>query len=139
MGTFLLIPLGCALLVAGGHSADVNRYWTMVTAAEFGAFAPLAFVQTRPPWSPEPEGVPARAAVRRLGLFCVRHTSHNANTFPSGHAAGSLAVALAVMHAMPGAGLALLAIAVSISIACVVGRYHYSVDVIAGVALALAI
>jgi hypothetical protein len=33
----------------------------------------------------------------------------------------------------------LLAVAFMISVGCVTGRYHYAVDVLAGVALALAI
>jgi membrane-associated phospholipid phosphatase len=139
MGTFLLIPLGCAVLVYGGRSADLNRYWTMVTAAEFGAFGPLAFVQTRPPWALESARGRHDSWLRGVGLFWVRHTSHCANTFPSGHAAGSLAVALAVLPVMPIAGIMLLMIALMISVGCVTGRYHYVVDVIAGVALALAI
>jgi membrane-associated phospholipid phosphatase len=137
IGTFLLIPLGCALLISGGHAADVNRYWTMVTAAEFGAFGPLAFVQTRPPWALEPARDRHEGPLHRAGLFWVRHTSHCANTFPSGHAAGSLAVALAALPLMPLAGGVLLAVALMISVGCVTGRYHYAIDVAAGIVLAL--
>ena len=46
-------------------------------------------------------------------------------------------MALAVVGTLPWTGAALLAIALSISLACVVGRYHYIVDVLAGVVLAL--
>jgi hypothetical protein len=53
--------------------------------------------------------------------------------------AGSLAVALAVLGVMPGAGLLLLVLAASIALACVVGRYHYVIDVLAGIALTLVI
>lgn len=139
MGTFLLMPLGCALLVIGGHTAQVNRYWTMVAAAEFAAFAPIAFVQTRPPWALESAHATDRGSLRRISLLWVRHASHGANTFPSGHAAGALAVALAILPAMPAAGIVLLAIALMVSVGCVTGRYHYAVDVIAGVVLALVI
>ena len=139
MGTFLLIPLGCAVLILGGHAADLNRYWTMVIAAEFGAFGTLAFVQTRPPWALESVRGEHDGPMHRFGLFWVRHTSHCANTFPSGHAAGSLAVALAVVPVMPFAGVMLLIVALMISVGCVTGRYHYAIDVLAGVALTLAI
>lgn len=139
MGTFLLIPLGCAVLILGGHAADLNRYWTIVIAAEFGAFGTLAFVQTRPPWALESARREHDGPLHRLGLFWVRHTSHCANTLPSGHAAGSLAIALAVLPLMPVAGVVLLIVALMISVGCVTGRYHYAVDVIAGIALALAI
>jgi hypothetical protein len=55
------------------------------------------------------------------------------------HVAVSLAIALAVMGSMPATGAALLALAVSVSLACVVGRYHYVIDVVAGALLALAV
>jgi hypothetical protein len=50
-----------------------------------------------------------------------------------------LAVAFAVIPLAPVAGLGLLAIASGIAVGCVSGRYHYAVDVVAGVALAVAI
>jgi membrane-associated phospholipid phosphatase len=65
--------------------------------------------------------------------------SHRVNTFPSGHAAGSLAVALAVIGTLPSAGAVLIVLAAAICVACVVGRYHYVIDVVAGAAVALAV
>ncbi|MGH9142147.1 MAG: phosphatase PAP2 family protein [Vicinamibacterales bacterium] len=137
MGCFLLIPSGAALLVMTGHAPLVNRYWTMVMGAEFAAFAPLAFVQTRPPWALERKPELADPAIHRLASQMVRHLTIQVNTFPSGHAAGSLAVALAVIGVLPWMGLALLGLATAICVACVVGRYHYAVDVGAGAAVAL--
>jgi membrane-associated phospholipid phosphatase len=138
MGCFLLLPAGYAALVVTGHGALGNRYWTMVIAAEFGAFAPLALIQTRPPWAFERTRA-ADPAVRRLASHIVRHFTIRVNTFPSGHAAGSLAVAFGVAGVLPWAGLGFLALALSICVACVVGRYHYVVDVVAGALLALAL
>jgi membrane-associated phospholipid phosphatase len=139
MGCFLLIPAGAALLVWSGHAGLVDRYWAMVIGAEFAAFAPLAFIQTRPPWALERKPELADAAVHQLAAQWVQHLTIGVNTFPSGHAAGSLAVALAVIGALPSAGLVLLALAIAICVACVVGRYHYAIDVVAGAAVALAL
>jgi undecaprenyl-diphosphatase len=69
----------------------------------------------------------------------VRHATIRVNTFPSGHVAVSLAVALGVGGAMPVAGTLILALAASIAAACVVGRFHYAMDVAAGVLLAGAV
>jgi len=55
----------------------------------------------------------------------------------SQHVAVSLAVAFAVIDAMPLVGTLLLVVAGSIAIACVVGRYHYAMDVVAGALLAV--
>lgn len=139
MGCFLLIPAGLAILVAAGHAALVDRYWIMVMGAEFAAFAPLAVIQTRPPWALERKPELADPAIHRLAAQMVQHLTIRVNTFPSGHAAGSLAVALAVIGALPWTGAVLLLLAAAICVACVVGRYHYAVDVLAGAAVALAL
>ena len=142
MGCFLLVPAGFAALAATGRAVLADRYWTLVAGAEFGAFVPLSFVQTRPPWALERKAAPPRgvdAAVHRLASRAVRDFTINANTFPSGHVAGSLAVAFALLGPMPWVGAIFLFLAASISVACVVGRYHYVVDALAGAALALLI
>jgi membrane-associated phospholipid phosphatase len=139
MGCFLLLPAGLAILVLGDRAALVDRYWNLVMGAEFLAFAPLAFIQTRPPWALERKPELADPAIHRLASQMVEHLTIGVNTFPSGHAAGSLAVALAIAGASPWAGALLLALAAAICVACVVGRYHYIVDVVAGAAVAVAL
>src|SRR3954453_1101692 len=137
MGCFLLIPAGAALLAWNGHAAVVDRYWASVIGAEFAAFAPMVFIQTWPPWSLEAKPELAEGAVHRLASQWVQHLTIGVNTFPSGHAAGSLAVALAMIGTLPGTGLVLLGLAFAICVACIVGRYHYAVDVAAGAAVAI--
>jgi membrane-associated phospholipid phosphatase len=127
------------MLLVGGHGSAANHYWTMVAAAELGAFAPLSVFQTRPPWIVEGKPELADPIVHRAASGMVQRLSIGVNTFPSGHVAGSLAVAFAVFPLMPAAGAVLLALAISIAAGCVVGRYHYLVDVIAGALLALAV
>ena len=139
MGCFLLVPAGLAILSYHGMASLADRYWTLVMGAEFGAFAPLAFIQTRPPWAIERKPVLTDPVIHRLASQMVQHLTIHANTFPSGHAAGSLAVGLAVVGVLPWTGALLLSLAAGICVACVVGRYHYAVDVVSGAALALAI
>ena len=139
MGCFVMVPGGFALLTAGGHAVLADRYWTLVVAAEFGAFATLSVFQTRPPWALERKPVLADPALHEFATRVVSSATIRVNTFPSGHAAGSLAVALGVLPVMPVAGTVLLAFAVAIGTAAFVCRYHYVVDVIAGALLALAI
>lgn len=136
---FLLVPAGFAALALSGRTAMADRYWTTVGAAEFGSFAPLAFIQTRPPWLVEPTVALPDHAVHRFGLRFVERFTIRANTFPSGHVAGSLGVAFAVYGALPFVGALFGALALSIALACIVGRYHYIVDVIAGAVLATSI
>ena len=137
LGCFIAIGAGFLILSAAGHASYANRYWTMVSAAELGSFAPLAFIQTRPPWALERKPVLADRAVHDLAALMVQWLTIRVNTFPSGHVAGSLAVALAVLGVMPWVGAVLIVLAASIALACIAGRYHYVVDVVAGAVLAV--
>lgn len=139
IGCFLVMPAGFAVLAARGRSDLADHYWTIVMAAELGAFAPLIFIQTRPPWLVERKPARPDSVVHRAAARMVEHFTIRANTFPSGHVAGSLAVALAVIDTMPAIGLLFLLLAGTISVATVVGRYHYVIDGIAGAALAVAV
>ena len=139
MCTFLVVPGGFGLLVAAGHAAVADRYWTLVVGADFAAFAPLSIFQTRPPWVLERKPVLTDPALHEFASRVVETVSIRVNTFPSGHTAVSLAVALGVLSLMPVAGTILLAVALSIGVACFVCRYHYVLDVVAGVLVALSV
>jgi membrane-associated phospholipid phosphatase len=139
MGCGLLVPAGFAILAARGRSDLADHYWTIVMAAELGAFAPLVLIQTRPPWLVEPRPVLDDRGVHRAASRMVEHLTIRANTFPSGHVAGSLAVAFALFDTLPLVGALVLLLAASISVATVVGRYHYVIDGVAGAALAVAV
>ena len=135
MGCFVLIGGGFLILVLAGHAAVADRYWTLVVAAEFGSFAPLAFIQSRPPWAVEQKPILADRAVHDRAMHMVETFTIRANTFPSGHVAGSLAVAFAVAEVMPVTGAALVLVAMFITLATIVGRYHYCLDALAAVGL----
>ena len=139
MGCFVLIGAGFLLLVSSGHASSADRYWSLVVGAEFGSFAALAFIQTRPPWALERKPVLADRRVHDLATHMVQTFTTRANTFPSGHVAGSLAVAIAVAEVLPAAGAVLALLALFIAVATIVGRYHYCVDAIAGAVLVAAL
>jgi membrane-associated phospholipid phosphatase len=98
----------------------------------------LPWIQTRPPRLVETT-VPTATTmtIRRINLGVLGCASIGANTVPSGHAAGSMATALAVATTMPAAGAIFLVLACSITVATVIGRYHYVVDSVLGVLVAL--
>jgi membrane-associated phospholipid phosphatase len=133
---FLMIPAGFAVYAWTGRG-DVDRFWTLVSAAEFLSFGTLPWLQARPPWAIEGPRAADRSAMRRFSLLWVNRTSIRANTFPSGHASASLAVALALAPASPMAAAVFGALAVSIAIGSIVGRFHYAIDAIAGLLLAV--
>ena len=60
------------------------------------------------------------------------------NTLPSGHAATALAAALVVGELLPGLLPVLMTVALAIALATVVGRYHFTVDTVLGLAVGVA-
>ena len=90
-------------------------------------------------WIVTEETITRFDGVRSLNLRIMNRASIQVNTVPSGHAAGAFATALAVMSAAPAAGIVLLWLALNISIATVVGRYHYLLDTLLGMLVAIAV
>jgi hypothetical protein len=135
---FLFVP-ACVAMVILTEPALADRSWTLVLLGEFGAFGMLPWVQTRPPRVLEAPGPLDKRPLLMRGLnrFMVRNTSIQVNTLPSGHVAGSLTAAIALWPALPRAGFVALAIAGAITVSAVVGRYHYAIDAVSGVGVAL--
>jgi len=133
-----LVPLGFAWLLLGGFRAEVDHFWSIVLLAAFGCYGLLPWLPTRPPRAFERTCVGPVSGVRALNLLVLDRASVGLNTFPSGHAAASIATALAVGIHIPIALFMLGVIAAGITIGSVVGRYHYAADALAGMAIALA-
>lgn len=77
-------------------------------------------------------------AAARLGRYVFRRGQRRDteySSFPSGHAAGAVAVALAIGRAYPGARLPALGLAAAASAAQVIRSKHYVSDVAAGAAV----
>jgi hypothetical protein len=137
---YAVVPLGATVLALAGRAVALDRYWLVVFGSELACFAMLPWLQTRPPRAIETGAIsPAGPLLRRLNLTILRHGSIQVNTVPSGHAAGSFAVALSVASALPPAGWVFLGLATAITLATVLGRYHYLADSVLGVIVALGV
>jgi membrane-associated phospholipid phosphatase len=139
LACYIVLPAGLLALLLAGQGPHADRFWSTVLLAELACYGTLPWVQTRPGWALRPQGAvdDRRLLVRRVNLFFVRSASIRANTFPSGHAAGALATALAVAQASPASGAGFLLLAAGIAAGSVVGEYHYAGDAIAGAGVAL--
>jgi membrane-associated phospholipid phosphatase len=136
---YLVVPLGAVLLWPWGVPA-LERYWTVVLGAELACYLALPWIRTRPPRSLEAPGPLDRRPVvwRQVNRAVLDRASVQANTLPSGHVAGAVAAAGAVLAVWPAAGIVLMGTAALIAVSAVAGRYHYAVDVIAGAAVGAA-
>jgi hypothetical protein len=128
-----LVPSGLAVLYFAGVIERAEEFWTVVLPPAYLCYATLPFIRTLPPRRLEQvrADVP-QTGIRRFNLTVIRLVTHQVNTFPSGHAAAAVAVALELISAVPAAGIVYLAIAISIMLAAFIGRYHYAVDVALG-------
>ena len=134
-----LVPCGLIALYLSGMGLFAEEFWNVVLPPAYLCYATFPFIRTLPqraiedrvPWQPQ------RTGMRKVNLFVLRHVSTQANTFPSGHVAASLAVALELLKHAPPVGLAFLVVSVCIAAGAFFGRYHYGVDVLLGAALAI--
>jgi membrane-associated phospholipid phosphatase len=138
VAVYPLTLVGLVLYLILSPAADPDRFWTLVLATDFACFGCLPWIQTRTPRAFEP-GDPWRSRLRPLNLLIVHRASIQVNTFPSGHTAEALAIALLMLEAGPWAFAALVAVAAAISAGAVLGRYHYLADAVAGYVVALGV
>lgn len=136
LSCYPMVPIGIASLYVAGLPGESDRFWIAVLISVFGCYGVLPWLPTRPPRAIEP-APQSSGLVRRLNLRVLGVASVQLNTFPSGHAAASLATALVVGAHLPIAGVLLGTLALAIATGSVVGRYHYAADALAGVGLAL--
>jgi hypothetical protein len=139
LGCYVLIPLGVIVLHATGHPEAVDRFWTVLLVPTFICHGCTVFVPSLPPWLADPGAAATdpQSGIRSFSTWLLEHASIRANTFPSGHVASSFGAALVVLTVSPVAGLVFLWIAGSIALATTALRYHYALDAVLGVALAL--
>jgi membrane-associated phospholipid phosphatase len=67
-------------------------------------------------------------------------TGIHMSVFPSAHVSGAFGVGFAMLVILPdhkGVGWCLVALACSITLATVYGRYHYLVDALAGIGISI--
>ena len=139
-----LVPAAFIAVYISGSADDLDRFWTAVLGSGFFCYISLPWLVSRPPRILEsradPSGPRSRtsSAVRRINLRVLDDVSHGWNTFPSGHVAIAIAAALAVTAVSPVAGMAFLVVACGVAVGSVSGRYHYVVDAVAGLVVAVA-
>ena len=138
LSVYPFIPAGAIVVLNTGAAGAVDRFWVVVLVAGFVCYGALPFLQTRPPRSIEGDTVGGKSAgVRQLNLAILERGSIGVNTLPSGHASTAVAVALSVWSVAPGAGAVFALLAILIAVSTVVGRYHYAVDTVLGIAVGL--
>jgi membrane-associated phospholipid phosphatase len=127
-----------ALAIALWIGVAASRFWTVVLVTDYICFGMLPWIRTRTPRETlDPE--PWRSRFRAINQRLVKGASIGVNTFPSGHAAEALVVALLVAGSPWPISAAMFLAAAAVSAGAVFGRYHYAADVFAGWCVGLAV
>ena len=136
---YVIVPSGIAVLYLAHQKALVDQYWSVVLPAVFAAYGLTPLFPAQPPRKLPQNSQSSREAslLRRFNLWIHDHASIKVNTFPSGHVAGAVAASLALMGPLPVAGACYLVITVGITLGAIRGRYHYSIDAVAGALVAV--
>jgi len=140
---YALAPFAIALLYAYGRREMVDEFLFVFAVGVLLCYAQFPFWPSDPPRVVFPgQDLPSYAtAFRRFNLWMLGNYGIHTSVFPSAHVAGAFAAAFGAMRALPErrwVSRFLLVIASLIAIATVYGRYHYLVDALAGLLVALA-
>jgi membrane-associated phospholipid phosphatase len=137
-GVYPVVPIALAIHELLTPAPDAARFWTVILVTDFICFGVLPWIRTRPPRA-FLAAPPWQSRVRALNLRLLGTASSQVNTFPSGHAAEAAAAALLVAAA-PWPFVASMSLAAALICAgAVLGRYHYAVDAVAGLAVAIVV
>jgi membrane-associated phospholipid phosphatase len=131
------------LLYAKKERSRIDRFFTIYLTGTLLAYALFPYFPSQPPRIAFPHACPPpiTAWPRAVNLAILHAATIHAGVFPSAHVSSTFSAAWAMFLVLPRRkviGWVLVAYAVSVSIATVYGRYHYTADVAAGFGVSLA-
>ncbi len=131
-----------AVFYAFGARQRLDDAYGIILSATLTTYALYPYFPSEPPRAVFPlDDLPVMSALRAFNLKILGAYGIHMSVFPSGHAAAAFACAFAVRRLLPerrAAGRVFLLMAVLIAVATVYGRYHFAIDTIAGLGMALA-
>lgn len=131
-----------AVFHALGQRAKLDAAYRIILSATLATYALYPFFPSEPPRAVFPDAdLPLMSALRAFNLRILGAYGIHMSVFPSGHAAAAFSCAFAVFRLLPShrlAGCAFLVLATLIAVATVYGRYHFAIDTLAGLFMALA-
>jgi membrane-associated phospholipid phosphatase len=137
-------PFYCVwILYSRGLRKFVDLFFIFYLAGTLGAYALFPFFPSQPPRLLYPGVAPPHFTswVRSFNLFILNKATIHVGVFPSAHVSSAFSAAWAMFVIQPRRkifGWALVLYAFSVSLATIYGRYHYTADVLAGMAVSVA-
>ncbi len=129
-----------AILARSRHNTD--RLWMAYLAGTLGAYALFPYFPSDPPRTlfPSSDLPHVTTLLRQLNLYIVGGLGIHSSVFPSAHVSSAFSASWGLLRTIPEKrwiGWCVFAYAASVSLATIYGRYHYSVDVLAGFTVSL--
>jgi membrane-associated phospholipid phosphatase len=138
-----LSALCIAVFYFAGRRKDIDIFYVIYLSGTLGAYALIPYFPSQPPRFLFPSVYPPQVITwaRELNLFILKHGTIHTGVFPSAHVSSAFAAAWAMFLLFPRRkvfGWVTLVYAISVSVATIYGRYHYTADVVSGIAISLA-
>ena len=138
---YLMPVFGLVALYVYDGSDQSDRFLRYFLLATLPAYALFPYFPSEPPRTVFPaDNLPVNTVFRRFNLWMLGRTGIHTSVFPSAHVSGAFGVGFALLVILPdhrGVGWSLIALACSITVATVYGRYHYLVDALAGIGISI--
>ena len=140
---YALPPFCMAMLYAYKRQEQADLLLTIYLWGLFLSYAQFPFWPSEPPRTVFPEVAPPQVhtAVRDWVLRLLGSQGIHTSVFPSAHVSGVAAAAIAmwwIFSDKPVLRWGVLTYALMVAVATVYGRYHYMVDALAGIGVAIA-
>ena len=135
---FALVPGACVFVLWTASDQAVARFWTAVLLAGFACYGTLPWLRALPPRAARARPF-STEALPRVNAFVLHHVSHGFTTVPSGHVAVSVAIVGALAPISRPAAVIAGVIAAGVAVGAAAGRYHYLVDVLLGIGVAIVV
>ena len=137
---YAVAPVALGVLIAHGRRDRVNHFWLAYLAGTLGAYALFPYFLCEPPHRAfAGEDLPHVVTfLRRFNLWIAFHFDIHSSVFPSAHVSSALSAAWGLLEVLPERrwiGWTMAVFGCSVAVATVYGRYHYAVDVAAGIAI----
>jgi membrane-associated phospholipid phosphatase len=131
-------PLG---LLLAGRRRQAGQAATLIMVAFYFCYTVFMFFPVAGPRYAFPlaQNAATATAASRFTQGLLNSAGAWGTAFPSSHVAAALTAALGAWRGWRGLGMVLMVLAVMLSLATVYCQFHYAVDALAGVAVALAV
>jgi PAP2 superfamily len=131
-------PFAVVMLYRYASRKEIDAFLFLYILGVLLSYGQFPFWPSEPPRTVFPGHLePAPSLFRHVNLYVVGNAGIHTSVFPSAHVSGVVAAAFAMWKLLPNQGYGFVVYASLVTVATFYGRYHYVVDAVAGVGVAV--